>query len=158
MRRRRKSEAGKKSNVIFRITSRWMLLLLRSSIERQCHWRGETLRSKGAFKKKITIGWCLCDTCWEADLPSNPFSCQCLLLISQLYMNVWIVSQLLQCAVHTEDKKWRFFFLLLFLYFLSWKKLQLWISSRVVFIVRGVCHTGQNLGKDTSVVWMSAKG
>lgn len=59
--------------------------------------------------KKITIGWCLCDTCWEADLPSNPFSCQCLLLISQLYMNVWIVSQLLQCAVHTEDKKWRFF-------------------------------------------------
>lgn len=52
MRRRRKSEAGKKSNVIFRITSRWMLLLLRSSIKRQCHWRGKKpSEAKMVFKK-----------------------------------------------------------------------------------------------------------
>lgn len=54
-------------------------------------------------------------------------------------MKVWKVSQLLQCAFHTEDRKLRFF-LLLFIYFLSWKKLQLWISSWVVFIARGGAH------------------
>lgn len=89
--------------------------------------------------KKTRLGGCLLSTCWEADLPSIPLSCHCSLLIFRLYMKVWKVSQLVQCVFHTEDRKLRFF-LLLFIYFLSWKKLQLWISSWVVFIARGGAH------------------
>lgn len=163
MRRRRKSEAGMKSNVIFIIASRWMLPLLTSSIKRQCHWHGKKNPSEAqmVFFKKDNIRhgdfatpagrrtFPAFPSPLTACLSSHGSTWKCGKALS--FRNVHFTQKTRNCAFHS-------FYLFFFFIFSSWKELQLWISSRVVFRVRGVCHIGQNLGKDTSVVWTSAKG
>lgn len=141
MRRGGKSEQKeekKRSNVIFRSPSYWMLLLFRGSINRQCHRDGKKLPPCVAemwFFFIENMGQVSSQNLQGGATSQNPPLCRRSLFISRLYLEVRKGSQL-QSAVHTEDGKWR-----PFLFFLaSWRKLQLWMSSWVIFIARGAAR------------------